>query len=135
MSHTLSELLNDINVSKKNLLRLDEDSSSNYPLYVVLKCLNGLDTILLVNEINIRRNIDNTQIHDFLILAIPKKKRYNKWLKSNTNPDIDLIMKFYNISRTKALVALNILTPEQLTDIKLRLNHDDTNSTSTRKKN
>jgi hypothetical protein len=117
---SLPELLQDINVNKKNLLRTGDGSQiNNYPLYVILLCMNGLDTLLVVNEINIRI-ISNLMAHDFLIAAIPKKKRYNKWLKRETNSDIDLIMNFYNYSRSKAIVALAILTTEQITEIKTR---------------
>lgn len=124
MSYTLPELLNDINLSKKNLLRISDDNGY-YPLYVILRCMNGLDTILLVNELNIRRNVISVHAHDFLIACVPKKKRYNKWLKKEANSDIDLIMKYYNFSRIKAMSALNILSKEQLTEIKIALNHDD----------
>jgi hypothetical protein len=90
MSTILTKLLNDINVNKQNVFRLEEspEDSSIYPLYVILKCLNGLDTILLVNELNIRRNITNLHAHDFLVSVIPKKKRYNPWIKKETSLDI-----------------------------------------------
>jgi hypothetical protein len=116
MAHSLTDLLKDINVNKKNIIRNSEDKK--YPLYSVLKCLNGIDTLLLVNELNLRTGIEPAVAYDYLISIIPRKTRYNKWIKTQTNPDIDLIMEFYSYSRDKAVISLELLTPQQLTEIR-----------------
>ena len=116
MAHTLTELLNDINLNKKNIIRNSNDKK--YSLYVVLKCLSGIDTLLLVNELNVRSGIDSDVAYDYLISVIPKRKRYNTWIKSQTNLDIDLIMNVYSYSREKAVQALEILTPAQIKSIR-----------------
>jgi hypothetical protein len=122
MTNNLKEILNDINLHKRNEI----SHSDPYPLYVVLKCLTGLDTLLLVNELNIRKNIDNEQAHTFLVGCIPKRKRYNKWLnKKGKNEDIELIMKYYNYSRTKATSVIDMFNESQLTSIKLAFKYDE----------
>lgn len=121
MQYTLNEYMKAINFDKQDLLRNGERDISGYSKFLVMTCLSGLDTLLLVNEINNRPTIDNFIANDYLLRVIPKKKnRFTPWLKKNHHPDIALVMKVYNYSKAKATEAVKVLSPEQLEILKLK---------------
>jgi predicted DNA binding CopG/RHH family protein len=46
----------------------------------------------------------------------------SKWWKKEDNNDVDLVKEAFGYSQKKAEVALSLLSPENLKDIKRRLN-------------
>ena len=119
MQHTLTEYLKAINYTKLDLIRCGEKDSSAYPIFIIYACLAGIDTLLLVNEINTRSNANVLMVNDFLLAVIPKKKnRYNPLEKHERNPNVELVMRVYNYNRQKAVAALNILTESQINELK-----------------
>ena len=122
--YKLSDYLNAINWSKDNLLDSDDVTwHKKYPPYIINRCLSQhIDTLLMANEMNQRHGIDKKLQFHFLINSIRKKKRYGgKWASSNRSKDLELIKEYYGYSNTKARVALDILTKEQINFIKERL--------------
>ena len=116
----LKHWLNSINFNKENIL--DEDPTEKYPAFVVNKCLSGsLDSVLFANEMNKSHFLDPKLQYDFLLNSLRKKKRFAPWLKKGKVEDIDAVKKYYGYSSEKAQQAMRILTKEQISYIKKKL--------------
>ena len=115
----LKDWLNSINYTKENLI--DEDSSveTEYPPYVINRCLSGhLDCIMSVNEMNQFHFLPKKLQYDFFLNILRTRKRYSPWLRKEEIKDLDLVKRYYGYSNEKAKQALRILTNEQLNFIK-----------------
>ena len=116
----LKHWLNSINFTKENLL--EEDPTLKYPAFIVNKCLSGsLDSVLFANEMNKSHHLDQKLQYDFYINSLRKKKRFAPWLKKGKVEDIDAVKKYYGYSSEKAQQAMRILTKEQISYIKKKL--------------
>ena len=100
-----------------------EDDEKNYNPFVVNKVLSGyIDTVYLSNMTNLSSHLDNKMQYDFFFHSIRKyKRKYSKWLKSKEVENINIIKEYYNISLNKAKEVLLILSEEQITELKSRL--------------
>ena len=114
----LKDWLNSINFTKEDL---SEDISS-YPPYIVNKCLSGhIDCILFANEMNMHHQLDKDMQYSFYLNTLRKRKRFSPWLRKDKVTDLECVKQYYGYSNEKASQALKILTKEQLTFIKKRL--------------
>ena len=124
IEYKLSDYLNAINWSKVNLLDGDDLTwEKKYPPSVINCCLSQhVDTILMANEMNQRHSISKRLQFHFLINSIRKRKRFGgKWVTTSRSNNLDLIKEYYGYSNTKAKVALDILTKEEINLIKQKL--------------
>ena len=82
--YELKEYLNAINHTKKPLMDSEDEMwEKKYSPYISNRCLYPhLDTILLVNEMNIYNGLDNKLQFQFLLNSIRSKKRFAPWLKT-----------------------------------------------------
>ena len=118
----LKDWLNSINQTKKNLLDEDPTLEKEYPPYIVNRCFSGhLDCIMFANEMNIHNSIPKKMQYDFYLNSLRKKKRFSPWLRQDKIKDLDYVKRYYGYSNEKAKQALRILTQEQLTFIKSKL--------------
>jgi hypothetical protein len=119
----LKEYLNAINHTKEKLLDSDdEDWEKKYPPFIVNKCVYPFqDTIMLVNEINQLPHLDKKLQFDFLLNSVRSRKRYTPWLKANKLDNLEDVKEYYGYSNEKAKQALDILTDEQIAEIKKKL--------------
>jgi hypothetical protein len=76
------------------------------------------DTVLQANEMNRLNWIPPDWQFSYLLNNITKKKRFSKWQKTEKNQDLDFVMQYYAYNKQKAMVALSILTEEQLSRIR-----------------
>jgi len=114
----LKDWLNSINFTKDNL---SEDIKS-YPPYIVNRCLSGhIDCIMYVNEMNMNHQMDKDMQYSFYLNILRKRKRFSPWIRKDKITDLECIKQYYGYSNEKASQALKILTKEQLTFIKQRL--------------
>lgn len=122
--YELKDYLNAINYTKEKLLDSDDETwKKKYPPYIVNKCLAPHnDTIMLVNEINMRHHLDKKLQFDFLLNSIRKRKRFEPYVRSGKIKDIEYVKEYYGYSNEKAKVALKILTKENILTIKTKLN-------------
>ena len=122
--YELRDYLNAINHSKKNLMDTDDEMwEKKYPPFIVNKCLSAFpETLMLVNEMNMRTHLDRKLQFDFLLNSIRPRKRFAKWLKASKVKDIEYVKEYYGYSNEKAKAALDILNDEQISAIKTRLN-------------
>ena len=118
----LKDWLNSINFNKNNLIEEDPEAISSYPPYIVNRCLSGsVDTILFANEMNKHPNLAKKLQYDFFLNSLRKRKRYSPWLRKEQIENLELVKQYYGYSNEKAKQVLNILTREQLSFIRDRL--------------
>ena len=118
----LKEWLNSINITKKNLIDEEPDLEKQYPSYIVNRCMSGhIDAILLANEMNKSPNLPKKLQYDFFLNSIRRRKRYSPWLRKEEIENLDFVKRYYGYSNEKAKQVLNILTREQLSFIRDRL--------------
>ena len=120
MTFELKDWLNSINQNKRNLY--DEDPTAKYPAYIINRCMSGhLDCIMYANEMNINPNLDKKLQYDFYLNTLRSKKRFSPWLKKEELKNLELIKSYYGYSNEKARQALPLLTEEQITFIRSKL--------------
>ena len=124
MSYELKDYLNSINVTKENLMDSDDPMwEKKYVPFIINKCMAPFnDTIMLVNELNMRHHLDKKLQYDFLLNSVRSKKRYAPWVKASKLKDLEYVKEYYGYSDEKAKTALSILNNEQIKAIKDSLN-------------
>ena len=121
MSIELKDWLNSINFTKENLME-DPDVKKDYPPYIINRCLSGhLDCVMFANEMNKYSFLDKDLQYSFYLNTLRKKKRFSPWLRKDKVTDLESIKQYYGYSNEKASQALKILTQEQISFIKQRL--------------
>lgn len=124
------DYINAINFTKKDLMtgtENDDLAESGYVPFITNRALSYFpDTILYANEMNMNNHLDNKLQFHYLINSIRPKKRFSKWAKRQEDNDIEALMEYYGYNRTKAEAVISLLSPDQLKDIKKRLNKGGT---------
>lgn len=119
------DYINSINSSKKNLMRgTDNDklAEKGYEPFLANRALSyHNDTIALANEMNTRHQLDKSPQYMFLLNTVRPKKRYGKWEKKEKDGELDLVKGFYGYNDVKARQALKILTADNLTAIREKM--------------
>ena len=120
MSYELKEYLKSINQTKENLMDSDDPMwEKKYSPYIINKCIAQFnDTIMFVNEINMRHHLENKLQYDFLLNTIRPKNRFAPWVRGSKIKDLEFIKEYYGYSNEKAKVALQILSNDQIKTIK-----------------
>jgi hypothetical protein len=114
----LKDWLNSINFTKEDF---SEDISS-YPPYIINRCLSGhIDCLMYTNEMNMNHHLDKDMQYSFYLNTLRKRKRFSPWIRKDKVKDLECVKQYYGYSNEKASQALKILTQEQLTFIKKRL--------------
>ena len=116
----LGDYLTAINYSKENLLDSDDTTiEKDYTPFVINRCLSYFpDTILQVNEMNIRPSIDKKMQFDFLLGSIRKRKRFSKWIKDENVEDFEMIRDYFEYSNRKTKEIMHLLTEEDIENIR-----------------
>ena len=122
--YELKDYLKAVNQTKEPLMGgEDEEWERKYPPFIVNKCVAPFpDTIMLVNEINQLPNVDKKLQFDFLINSLRPRKRFTPWLKAKKLENLEYVKEFYGYNNEKAKSALDILSDEQISAIKQKLN-------------
>jgi len=116
------DYLNSINTTKKDIM-VDDIAEKEYNPFMVNRGLSYFnDTVILANEMNKYHNIDKKLQYHFLINMVRQRKRFSKWFKAESVSDIEAVKEYYGYSNEKARVALTLLSPEQITIIKQKVN-------------
>lgn len=115
------EYLKSINDTKHDIME-DDIAERGYVSFVVNRSLSYFpDTITYAQVMNQYHHIDNKLQYKFLINIIRKKKRFSKWIKPETESDIEVVKEYYGYSNEKARQVLPLLSPEQITIIKQKV--------------
>ncbi len=120
------DYVNSITFNKKDMMtgtENDDLAEKSYVPFVVNRALSYFpDTIMYANEVNRNHHLDNKLQYHYLINSIRPKKRFSKWAKKQEDNDLDAVAQYYGFNRDKAEQALSLLSPEQLQELKQRLN-------------
>ena len=116
------DYLKAINESKEDVMLTSQDEKK-YAAFIVNRGLSFfMDTIFQANEVNRNHHLDSRLQFDYLLNSIRQKKRYSKWLKSEKLDDLDIVKEYYGFGNEKAKNALQVLSTDQLTYIRCKLN-------------
>jgi len=115
------DYLNAINNTKKDIM-VDDLAEKGYNSFMINRGLSYFnDTVLMANEMNRYHQIDNRLKFDFLINIVRKKKRFSKWLKPETESDLEVVKEYYGYSNEKAKQALTLLNDDQIDELKKKV--------------
>ena len=122
MTVELKDWLNSINHTKKNLMEEDPDCIKSYPPYIINRCLSGhLDCVMFVNEMNMHIDLDKQLQYDFYLNTLRSRKRFSPWIRKEELKNLDCIKSYYGYSNEKAKQILPLLSEEQITFIRQKL--------------
>jgi len=122
--YELKDYLKAINETKEPLLDSDDVMwEKKYPPFIINRCLSMFyDTVMHSNEMNGLHFLPKRMQFHYFINSIRKKKRFGgKWLNQKKVKDLELIKEYYGYSNQKAKEALNLLSDDQIDEIKLSL--------------
>ena len=116
------DFINAILVSKKDLLKDDDQAAKEYAPFIVNRGLSlHLDCVLYANEMNLHPFIDKDQQFQFLLNTIRSMKRkFQPWQKTSIDNNIECVKQYFGYSNEKAKEALRILNDEQIAEIKAK---------------
>ena len=114
----LKDWLNSINFTKDNLIEEDPTIISEYPPFIINRCMSYFpDTILQANEMNTHADLGKQEQFDYLRHSIRKRRRFSRWIKKAEDKRIDSVKLYYNFGTKKALEAMKVLSDEQIDEI------------------
>ena len=121
MSDLFKDIIPSIQQTKKVVVTAENER--NYVPFVVNRALSyHVDCIMQANQMNIQPSIDNLLQYHYLLNTIRSYKRpFQKWQKKEENDNLEAIKEYFQYSNEKARDALNILTNDQLNEIKKSL--------------
>jgi hypothetical protein len=115
----LSDWMNSINYTKKNLIDENISAEKEYLPYIINKCLSGsIDCLMYSNEMNMNGHLSKKMQYDFYINSIRKRRRFSPWINKEKIKDLEIIKKYYGYNDEKANQSLKILTKTQIKFIK-----------------
>lgn len=114
------DFINAINFTKENIF--NEDVEKQYIPFIINNGLSmSRDTIIYAAEMNSRSHISKKAQFEFLLNTIPKRKRFEKWVKPEHIDNLEVVKGYYGYSDKKAVDALRILTEDQIEYMKKKL--------------
>lgn len=119
MADLFKEIIPSILQTKKNVL----DEEKDYKPFLVNRSLSyHMDCIMYANQMNLNSNLDPKLQYQYLLNTVrPMKRRFEKWQKSASVKDLECVKEYFGYSNEKAKEALRILTDEQITLLKEKL--------------
>lgn len=119
MADLFKEIIPSILQTKKNVL----DEEKDYKPFLVNRSLSyHMDCIMYANQMNLNSNLDPKLQYQYLLNTVrPMKRRFEKWQKSASVKDLECVKEYFGYSNERAKEALRILTDEQITLLKEKL--------------
>jgi len=115
------EFVNSVTYSKKDVM--NDLNEKEYAPFIVNRSLSyHQDCVLYANEMNKHFDISHKLQYHYLLNSIRKRKRFAKWSKPQLADDLNIVMKYYEVSREKAEEYLTILTKSEIGILKTRMN-------------
>lgn len=119
MSVKLSDWLNSINQTKKNIIDEDPSLEKEYPPWVINKVMSAhTDSILFANEMNKYIEIPKKMQYDFYINSLRPRRRFSPWGKKDSIEYLEEVKEYFGYSYTKALEAIRVLSTDELENIR-----------------
>lgn len=117
MSISPFDCVKDVTTEKKGIIS-KENNSDYVPFIVNLNLSMAVDTVAFANEMNQRHQMPGFAQYAFYLHAIPKKRRFIKWVKDVKNEDIDAIQYVFECNTLKAHDLLRLLNDEEMLQIR-----------------
>ena len=117
----LFDYVTSINDNKKDIMKDDIDERAYSPFHTNRSLSYFNDTVGLANVVNQYHHLDNKLQYHFLINIVRKRKRFSKWMKAESESDIDAVQEYYGYSKEKAKQVLPLLSPDQIIIIKKKV--------------
>lgn len=116
MADLFKEIIPSILQTKKDVL----DNEKDYTPFVVNRALSyHMDCILYANQMNMNHGLSGgLQYQYFLNTIRPMKRKFQPWQKREVSKNLDCVKEYFGYSNEKAREALRILSNEQITFIK-----------------
>lgn len=127
---SLYVIFNSISENKKNLIETGVIEESDYSPYMMNRMLaHYLDTLPYAQMMNKKPSMSPKDHYEFLLNAIPKKKRYRKHYyikKKKKDMDIEILREYYKCTLSKAKEICSILTEKEIDMLRKRLYKGET---------
>lgn len=95
---------------------------TGYNPYLTNACFSmHMDTVMLAEEMNQYHWLSPELQYDFYYYGVRRGKRFGFPKKQEVEDDVQLVMDYYKYSHAKALEALEILSAEQLEEMRQKL--------------
>lgn len=132
MADLFKDVLPSILQTKK--VAISTENEKEYTPYIVNRALSfHKDCVFFVNQMNMMPHTDKLMQYQYLLNTVRSYKRpFQKWQKREEDVNLEVIKEFYGYSNEKAKEALNVLTSDQLNEIKKTLNKGGLNAKSRR---
>ena len=115
------EIIKAIN-DNKDIMKDNPLAEKDYKPFLINRGLSFFqDTVIQINEMNRLHFIDNKLQFDYLLNNIRPRKRWSKWLKPDKIDNLELVKTYFGFGTEKAKDALEILTKEDIEEIKSKL--------------
>lgn len=119
------DYVNSVTYTKKNLMRDTENDAlaeKGYNPFLTNRSLSyHHDTVAIANEMNSRSDLPKLLQYEFFLNTIRSKKRFAKWDKREDHGDLAVVKEYFGYSDSKAMQALTVLTDDQITEIRKKL--------------
>lgn len=113
------DFLNDLTKDKTYLFN-EMNRSAYSPFFINRGMSQHMDCIFIAEAVNKMPHVDKELQHDFYFYSLAARKRYGKWAKAEEDDDVDTVMKAYKVNRVHARQYLNLMSQEQLEELKNR---------------
>lgn len=119
MADLFKEIVPSILQNKKYVL----DDEKDYKSFIVNRSLSYyLDCILYANQMNMNHTLPPALQYQYFLNTIrPMKRKFQPWHKQSVSKDLECVKEYFNYSNEKAKEALRILTDDQLSFIKEKI--------------
>ena len=115
------QYVNSINDTKTDIM-VDDLAEKSYNSFMINRSLSYFpDTVAFANLMNQYHHIDSKLQYHFLINIVRKRKRFSKWIKPDSDNDIEVVKQYYGYNNEKAKDALSLLSPEQMITIRKKV--------------
>ena len=128
----LFKIIDSINFDK-DFDMISDFNDSDYVPFMINKAMSmGVDTHLPAQEMNLRASLDKTIQYKYYLYSVRKKKRFNPWAKKlQTTDKVKIIAEYYDISLKKAKDYENLVSSEDLKNMKKYLDKGGVKKTDT----
>ena len=106
----------------KDVMKDNSLAEKDYIPFLINRGLSFFqDTVIQVNEMNRLHFLDNKLQFDYLLNNIRPRKRWSKWLKPDKIDNLEIVKTYFGFGNEKAKDALEVLTNENIENIKNKL--------------
>jgi hypothetical protein len=117
MPDLFKEIIPSITQTKQNVF--EDGDLKDYNAFMVNRALSlHMDCILQAAEMNRLHDLPKDMQYAYLMVKVrPRKRPFVPWSKKDNSMEVKAISWFFDYNDSKSLVALGILTEEQITNI------------------